>query len=110
MTRVHGWFLAGTLVALVSSSGCLQVRLASYAPCDGQMASRIAGLPDDSVTGAMRDSARAEERNCAIQNAMSAAVLNEQLRLSQEQQVEDVIRQQLDRQLLAPPVAPAPQP
>ncbi len=100
MARLNRLPLLASLVAIASVSGCVQVPPASYAPCEGRMAARIARLPADSVTERMRDSARAESRNCAIENAMSMERQNAQLRQIQQQQVEDgLLLEQLNRQL-----------
>ncbi len=111
MRRFARPFLAATFVALASSSGCLYSPLASYAPCEGRMARQIGQLPADRVTHAMRDSAKAEARNCTIENAMAAARLNEQVRQTQQQQVDDALGlEQVNRRLLNTPTPPATQP
>ncbi len=111
MKLLNAPFVAATIVALASSAGCLYSPLASYAPCEGRMARQVAELPADRVTQAMRDSARAEARNCEIENAMAAARLNEQLRQTQQQLVEDALRlEQLQRMFVNAQTIPSAQP
>lgn len=111
MSRTVRSPLVAALVVLVAGAGCVAPHLAAYAPCEGQMGERVAKLPSDSVTPAMRDSASSEARACAIQRAMATAQLNEQLRALQQQQVDDALRlERLTRELQTAAAAATPQP